>query len=77
KFVYHPDRLKYPLKRVGQRGAGTFERISWDEATTLIADNIKSITEKYGPATRNVHDGTADSGGTYSGDKMASRLLNL
>lgn len=41
KFVYHPDRLKYPMKRVGKRGEGKFERISWDEATTLIADNLK------------------------------------
>lgn len=77
KFVYHPDRLKYPMKRVGKRGEGKFERISWDEATTLIADNLKSITEKYGPASRYVHVGTAVSGGTFSGDKMARRLLNL
>lgn len=45
KFVYHPDRLKYPMKRVGKRGEGKFERISWDEATTLIADNLKRITQ--------------------------------
>ncbi len=36
-----------------------------DEATTLIADNLKSITEKYGPASRYVHVGTAVSGGTF------------
>lgn len=77
KFVYHPDRLKYPMKRVGKRGEGKFERISWDEATTLIANNLTSITEKYGPASRYVHVGTAVSGGTFSGDKMVRRLLNL
>jgi len=77
KFVYHPDRLKYPMKRVGKRGEGKFERISWDEATTLIADNLKRITEKYGPSSRYVHVGTAVSGGTFSGDAMVRRLLNL
>lgn len=77
KFVYHPDRLKYPMKRVGKRGEGKFERITWDEATTLIADNIKAITQQYGPSSRYVHVGTAVSGGTFSGDKMSRRLLNL
>ena len=48
KFVYHPDRLKYPMKRVGKRGEGKFERITWDEATTLIANQLKTITQKYG-----------------------------
>lgn len=77
KFVYHPDRLKYPMKRVGKRGEGKFERITWDEATTLIADNIIRITQKYGPESRFVHNNTAVSGGTFSGDKMMRRLLNL
>lgn len=54
KFVYHPDRLKYPMKRVGKRGEGKFERITWDEATTLIANQLKTITQKYGAASRYV-----------------------
>lgn len=46
--VYAPDRLKYPMKRVGKRGEGKFERISWDEALDAIADTMKRIKEKYG-----------------------------
>lgn len=46
--VYAPERLKYPMKRVGKRGEGKFERISWDEALTTIADQMKRIKNKYG-----------------------------
>jgi anaerobic dimethyl sulfoxide reductase subunit A len=46
--VYNPDRLKYPMKRVGKRGEGKFERISWDEAFTAIASSLKSTIAKYG-----------------------------
>lgn len=77
QFVYHPDRLKYPMKRVGKRGEGKFARITWDEATTLIADNLRRITDQYGPASRFMHTDTAVSGGAFSGDKMARRLLSL
>lgn len=52
KTWFHPDRLKYPMKRVGKRGEGKFERITWDEATTTIANEMRRIREKYGPASR-------------------------
>nr|WP_065824635.1 DMSO/selenate family reductase complex A subunit [Photorhabdus australis] len=77
KFIYDPNRLKYPMKRIGQRGEGKFERISWDEATTIIANKLTSITEKYGPACRYVSVNTAVIGGVSSGDKMLRRLLNI
>ncbi|NLK51348.1 MAG: molybdopterin-dependent oxidoreductase [Syntrophomonadaceae bacterium] len=44
----HPDRLKYPLKRVGKRGEGKWQRISWNEALQETADNLLQIKEKYG-----------------------------
>lgn len=49
--MYHPDRVLYPLKRVGDRGEGKWERISWDQATTEIAQKLNDISEKYGSHT--------------------------
>lgn len=43
--VYHPERLKYPLRRVGPKGQGQFERISWDEALDTIARKFREIAE--------------------------------
>ncbi len=47
-FIYHPDRLLYPLKREGKRGEGKWQRISWDEALDTIASNLQSVKDKYG-----------------------------
>jgi anaerobic selenocysteine-containing dehydrogenase len=49
QWVYSPDRLLYPLKRVGPKGEGTFERISWNEATGIVADTLKRQKDTYGP----------------------------
>ncbi len=44
----NPLRLRKPLKRVGERGEGKFEEISWDQALTEIAHKVKAIVEKDG-----------------------------
>lgn len=44
----HPNRLRYPLKRIGKRGEGKWERISWDEALAYTAENLIRVKEKYG-----------------------------
>ncbi|GIO92676.1 molybdopterin-containing oxidoreductase family protein [Paenibacillus lactis] len=47
--VYHPERVLYPLRRTGPKGAGLFKRISWDEAIREIADRYKALIETDGP----------------------------
>lgn len=49
RLVYSPLRLKYPLKRVGERGEGKFKRISWEQALDEICAKLIEQREKYGP----------------------------
>jgi len=48
QLLYDPDRLKYPLKNVGERGNPKWKRISWEEALDECATKLKGIEEKYG-----------------------------
>ena len=48
KMTYHPDRLRFPVKRAGGRGEGKWQRISWDEALNDIATRLQDIAQKYG-----------------------------
>lgn len=47
--VYHPDRLKTPMIRVGERGEGRWRPASWDEALDLIASRFNTLRENHGP----------------------------
>ena len=47
--TYAPDRLLHPLRRTGPKGAGSFERISWDEALATIATRFTAICAEHGP----------------------------
>ena len=46
---YSTDRLLYPQKRVGAKGAGRFERISWDQALDTIARRLQEVSDTHGP----------------------------
>jgi anaerobic selenocysteine-containing dehydrogenase len=59
QLVYHPDRIKYPMKRAGNRGEGKWQRISWDEALDTIASTIKRIREQDGQLAVATSAGTA------------------
>ena len=57
-MLYHPDRLKYPLKRVGERGEGKWKRITWDEALETITGRMKDYIERYGANSISLCQGT-------------------
>ncbi len=48
EHLYHPNRLKYPLKRKGKRGEGKWARISWDEALSVVTEKIEAVRDQYG-----------------------------
>jgi iron-only hydrogenase group A len=56
--MYHPDRITRPMKRSGSRGAGTWERISWDEAYDTIAEKLGKLIDNYGAECISMLTGT-------------------
>lgn len=64
QWVYSSQRLKYPMRRVGRKGEGRFERITWEEGIDIIADKLEEQKKKYGaeslailsPARRSYND---------------------
>ena len=75
RWINSPDRLTKPMKRVGKRGEGTFEEISWDEAIDTIASELKRVIDTYGNEAVYVNYAT----GMYSctGKQPGLRLLSL
>jgi anaerobic selenocysteine-containing dehydrogenase len=74
-ILYAPDRLSSPMKRVGEKGEGTWERISWDEALATISKRLNEVKQQYGPEAIDFHHGHY-----HSGDILGSylpRLANL
>jgi len=77
KRHYHPDRLLHPMKRAGEKGAGSFERITWHEALTEISRRWKDIVKTYGaqaiaPYSYAGHQGLVH--GINGGDAFFNRL---
>lgn len=80
--VYNPDRLKYPMKRVGKRGEGKFKRITWDEAYDEIAATMQRIIKDYGNDAIYINYGTGTLGGTVTkswppASTLIARMMNL
>ena len=59
EWFYHPDRVDFPLKRVGEKGEGKWARISWEQAFKEIAERLEGIKQKYGAEAIAMTTGTA------------------
>jgi DMSO reductase family type II enzyme molybdopterin subunit len=74
--MYGPERLRYPLRRVGERGSGKWERLSWDEALGEVADGILDAMEEVGPEAV-VYESGPGNGGIVNGALPGWRLSRL
>jgi anaerobic selenocysteine-containing dehydrogenase len=70
--LYHPDRLNHPLKRVGKKGEGQWQQISWDQALDEVAQKLSALRDKHGAETLAFTHGTKR---TYHWD--CRRFINL
>ncbi len=61
EYVYHPDRVRFPLKRVGEKGENKWAQVTWDEALDEIAHRLEHIKQTYGPEALMATQGTARS----------------
>ncbi len=77
RWISAPERLQYPMKRVGKRGEGRFERISWDAALDTVAHELKRIIDTYGNEAVFRHYATGILGGCLSRRETFHRLVNL
>ncbi|ATF92878.1 Dimethyl sulfoxide reductase DmsA precursor [Cedecea neteri] len=78
--INHPERLNYPMKRVGKRGEGKFERISWDEALDIVSASLKQTVEKYGNEAVYINYSSGVVGGNITRSSpyasLVARLMN-
>ena len=58
KWIYHPERVNFPLKRAGERGEGKWEKIAWDQVIDEIAAKLEEIKGKYGAEAFALTNGT-------------------
>jgi anaerobic dimethyl sulfoxide reductase subunit A len=74
--MYHPDRLKYPMRRVGPRGSGQFERISWDEALDEVTRQLLRVRAEHGNAAILDASRSGNTAVLHSGS-TATRFYNM
>lgn len=77
QYVYSPHRLKFPLRRTGERGEGKFERISWDEALDTIAMQMRRVKDTYGAIASILLCSAGDIGWLHNGGLIERVFVRL
>lgn len=72
--TYHPDRLLHPMRRIGKKGEGRFERISWSAALALVATRLKAIAAQN--PERILPYSYAGTMGLVQGESLSMRFFN-
>lgn len=72
--TYHPERLLYPLRRIGKKGEGRFERIGWDQAIATIAERLSAIAAQ--DPEQILPYSYAGTMGLVQGESMAQRFFH-
>ena len=75
--IYSADRIKTPMKRVGKRGEGKWEPISWEEALDTVAGQFKRVIDTYGNEALWYHYGSGSTGGNITKRGSWPRLMAL
>lgn len=76
ELLHNPERLLYPLKRAGEKGAGQWTRISWDEALDIMASKFNEIKKSYGPEANCVGISSHHKEVTCASCFIMAKLLN-
>ncbi len=79
QYIYSDRRIKYPMRRTGERGAGEWERISWEDAINEICTKWKQDIKDYGPSSLAFSTGLGNYGvafGAWYGAGYINKLLN-
>ncbi|MGA3127338.1 MAG: molybdopterin-dependent oxidoreductase [Candidatus Korobacteraceae bacterium] len=74
RFASHPQRVKYPMRRAGEKGEGKWERISWDEALDGIAAKLTALKEQHGVRSIGTFHGTAPRQALFFSRLLASAM---
>jgi anaerobic selenocysteine-containing dehydrogenase len=75
EFVHGPNRLRYPMRRIGAKGDGRFERISWDRALDIVHERVSAVLDRFGPQAV-LPLNYAGPHGMLAGDSMSLRFFH-